>query len=216
MKLASLLFDPPVEVRERDPRGVTGGLFPAEEAMISRAIDKRRHQFTAGRLCARAAFVALGAPPGPILHGEDRAPIWPPGVVGTITHTDTWCAAAAARESDGVRSLGLDVEPDTPLKPELIKTITVPEERVFLDAQPASERYLLAKLIFSAKECAYKCQYPLSRAYFGFQGMRVHLDMAGGAFVAVFQREAGEFAPGDELRGRLLIAHGHVLTAMTL
>ncbi|MBW2215557.1 MAG: hypothetical protein JRF48_14335 [Deltaproteobacteria bacterium] len=55
-------------------------------------------QFTAGRVCSRIALGRLGvAATTPVLRGEDRAPIWPPGFVGTITHTDTWCAAAVAR-----------------------------------------------------------------------------------------------------------------------
>ncbi len=218
MKLAARLFGdvPAVCTAEMDPRHAEGALFPEEAAKIARAVEKRRREFVAGRLCARRAMADLGLPAAPIVAGEDRAPIWPDGVIGTITHTDTWCAAAIARAGRGVRALGLDVEPDTPLKSNLLRTIALPEERALIEARPEPERGLLGKLLFSAKECAYKCQYPLTREFFGFQGMRVHLDVPGGAFVAVFQREAGAFRPGDELRGRLVVAEGYVMTAMAL
>ncbi len=216
MKLAARLFDPPVRTSERDPRGVSGGLLPEEEPAIARAVEKRRREFIAGRLCAREAMAALGLPPAAIVPAKDRAPIWPAGVIGTITHTDTWCAAAIARAAEGVRALGLDVEPDEPLKPTLVRPITIPEERAWLDAQPASERGLLGKLVFSAKESAYKAQYALTGCFFGFSGMRIHLDVPGARFVAVFQRDAGEFRAGDELRGKLVVDHGYVMTGLTI
>lgn len=216
MKLAARLFDPPIRTAELDPRSAVSGLLPEEEPAIARAVEKRRREFIGGRVCAREAMTALGLPCAPILPGPDRAPVWPDGVVGTITHTDTWCAAAIARVGEGVRALGLDVEPDEPLKATLVAPITVPDERAWLDAQPAAERGLLGKLVFSAKECAYKAQYPLTRCYFGFSGMRIHLDVRGGAFVAVFLREAGEFREGDELRGRLVVDHGYVMTGITI
>jgi 4'-phosphopantetheinyl transferase EntD len=218
MRLAARLFDDVDAVRtaEMDPREAMDGLFPEEAIKVARAVEKRRREFVAGRACARRAMADLGLAPRAIPSGEDRAPIWPDDVIGTITHTDTWCAAAIARAGGGVRALGLDVEPDTPLNPALLKTIALPEERAEIEARPEALRGLLGKLLFSAKECAYKCQYPLTRTFFGFQGMRVHLDLEGGAFVAVFQREAGAFRPGDELRGRLLVDGGYVMTAMAL
>ena len=199
-----------------DPGAADDTLLPGERAAIEHAVDKRRREFIAGRTCARRAMAALGEPPAPILQGEDRAPIWPQSLVGCITHTDTRCAVAIARVADGFRSLGLDIEPATAIKPELLRIICLPEERAYLDSQSAGERGLLGKLIFSAKECAYKCQYTLSRTFLDFHAMRVYPDLAGGGFVAVFQRAAGSFAAGDELRGRLLVDQGYIMTAMTL
>jgi 4'-phosphopantetheinyl transferase EntD len=218
MNLAEALFRDVDAVRTAamDPREAREGLYPEEAIKVARAVEKRRREFVAGRVCARRAMAALGLPPAPILAGEDRAPVWPQGVIGTITHTDTYCAAAIAREGRGVRALGLDVEPDTPLNLALLKTIALPEERDAIAARPEAERGRLGKLLFSAKECAYKCQYALTRTFFGFSGMRVDLDLERGEFVAVFQREAGEFRPGDALRGKLLVEGGYVMTAMAL
>lgn len=216
MTLSSRLFDPLIRTAEMDPGTAEDTLLPGEQAAIVHAVEKRRREFIAGRTCARQAMAALGEHPAPILQDENRAPIWPQGLVGCISHTDTWCAVAVARTADGFRSLGLDIESAAPIKPELLRVICLPEERAYLDSQPAAERGLLGKLIFSAKECAYKCQYPLSRTFLDFHAMRIYPDLAGGGFVAVFLRDAGPFASGDELRGRLLVDQGYLMTAMTL
>lgn len=216
MTLVARLFGQLIGTAEMDPCAAGDALFPGEQAAIHSAVEKRRREFIAGRTCARRAMAALGEGPAPILQGKDRAPIWPPGLVGCITHTDTWCAVAVARIADGFQSLGLDIEPAAPIKPELLRVICLPEERAHLDSQPAAERGLLGRLIFSAKECAYKCQYPLSRTFLDFHALRVYPDLPGGGFVAVFQRDAGPFALGDELHGRLLVDQGYILTAMTL
>jgi len=199
-----------------DPRAANDPLFPGEEAAVAGAMEKRRREYIAGRACARQAMVALGEHPAPVLQCADRAPIWPEGLVGSITHTGTWCAAAVARAADGVRALGLDIEPAEPIQSDLLRFICLPEERDYLDGQPAAQRGLLGKVIFSAKECAYKCQYALSRTPLDFDAMRIYLDPPGGGFVAVFQRDAGPFSSGHELRGRLLIEQGYVATAIAL
>jgi 4'-phosphopantetheinyl transferase EntD len=142
--------------------------------------------------------------------------VWPEGLVGSITHTDTWCAVAVARVADGFRALGLDIEPAEPIQSELLRIICLPEERAFLDEQPADQRGLLGRLVFSAKESAFKCQYGLSRAMFAYHGMRIDLDLPAQRFVAVFQRDAGPFAAGDELQGRFLVAEGYIVTAVAL
>ena len=216
MTLASRLFGPLVRTSEMDPSTADSALFPGEQAAIVHAVEKRRREFVAGRTCARRAMAALGEDPAPILQGEDRAPIWPKGLVGCITHTDTRCAVAIARVADGFRSLGLDIEPAVPLRTELLRIICLPEERAYLDDLSVEERGLLGKVIFSAKECAYKCQYPLSRAFLDFHAMRVYPDLAGGGFVAVFQRDASPFASGDALQGQLVVDQGYIMTAITL
>ncbi len=87
----------------------------AEREAVAGAAQTRVEQFTAGRVCSRIALGRLGVPTTtPGLRREDRAPIWPPGFVGThVAHGHAWCAAAVARAED-VRSIGIDLEPATP------------------------------------------------------------------------------------------------------
>jgi len=203
------LLGPEVETEEVDPHTVQGGLLRSEEALVEGAAQTRMEQFTAGRVCSRIALGRLGvAATTPILRGDDRAPIWPPGFIGSISHTDTWCAAAVAR-ADDIRSLGIDLESSTPLKEELLKRVCTPKERDWLHELPAPG--VTGKILFSVKEAVYKCQYPLSNQFLGFHA--VEIELGENSFQAVFQQEAAGFKPGDVISGRYLVEEGLVATA---
>ena len=58
-------------------------LWPAERAVVSGAVAKRRAEFATVRACARSALAELGVPPAPILPGVRGAPGWPAGIVGS-------------------------------------------------------------------------------------------------------------------------------------
>ncbi len=214
---AGLLFGPPVIIEEMDPRLSCEPLHPDEEAMVRRAVESRRRQFSAGRACARRALARLGIEDFPLINGTDRAPIWPAGVAGSISHTKSWCAVGVARQQD-VRALGLDVESDAPLKTELWDTVCVSEELEWIGAQASGDRGRLAKLVFSAKECAYKCQYAITRTFLGFDAMQVTIDRNRSVFEARFCRTVDpEFRPGDVIAGRYrFFDEGLVVTAASL
>jgi 4'-phosphopantetheinyl transferase EntD len=177
--LARLLDDARIAVAEMDPRQMAPGvgLFADEAAAVAKAVLSRRQQFTAGRCLARAAWQRFGVAPVALLNDEQRVPLWPAELVGTITHTNIWCGVAVARKHT-VGGLGADVEPATPLELGLWDRICRPEERAFLHAQPASLGALLAKGVFSAKESIYKALYPSVRVFLDFQSMHIELEPA--------------------------------------
>lgn len=210
------MFDPDVCVAQGDPRAEWDEPLPGEEAAITRASALRRREFLAGRALARQAMRGLDFASQPIPAGDDRAPVWPAGMTGSISHCEDWCVAAAARVEDGYLSIGLDIEPALPLDPDLIEDVCTPEECGWLALQPASLRNVLARAMFSAKECAYKCQYPLSRTLLDFQAMSIRLDQAASTFVARFEVDVAPFEQGDELRGRLSIGNGYIVTGVAL
>jgi 4'-phosphopantetheinyl transferase EntD len=211
---ARRLFPPEVAVAALDPRTARAGLLPEEAPAVAGAVDRRRREFTAGRLAARRAMAELGAPARPIPSGPDRAPRWPDGIVGSISHTPTACVAAVARAT--VRSLGIDLEPAAALAPELAASICTGPELAWLETQPAARRGLLATLIFSAKECAYKTRYPLTRTLCGFDAMRIELDPAAGTWRAILLRPLPPFAAGHPLTGRFALERDLILTAAVL
>jgi hypothetical protein len=77
-------------------------LFPEKEAVISRAVDKRRREFQTVRHCARRALRELGVPPAAVLPGERREPVWPPGVVGSLTHCTGYRARRGRSPTRGI------------------------------------------------------------------------------------------------------------------
>src|SRR4051794_19903843 len=74
-------------------------LLPEEEAALGTVVETRRHEFTIGRNCAHRALARLGFPPAPLLRGHYRQPLWPIGVVGSITHCSGYCAAVVAHRA---------------------------------------------------------------------------------------------------------------------
>src|SRR2546423_14005028 len=72
-------------------------LFPVEEAVMHTAGPRRRAEFAAGRLCARAALARLGVPAAPILPGPAGPPRRPARVAGGTTHFARYPACARGR-----------------------------------------------------------------------------------------------------------------------
>lgn len=185
-----------VQYSERfdDYREVT--LFPQEEALIARAVARRRREFTTARGCARDALAALGIAPMPILRGERGMPTWPAGVVGSITHCTAYRSAVVARSSD-LASIGIDAEPDAPLPDGVLVQIAVADDQPGLeslrDTAVAADR-----LLFSAKESIYKAWYPLARRWLGFEDVAVTL-RPDGTFTA-------RVLVDGEIGGRRLLA----------
>ncbi len=143
--------------------------FDAAElaALGGKAVPARRHAYRLGRAAAHAALRDLGRDGGPILRGPGRAPCWPAGVAGSISHAaGIGVALAAHREyTDGV---GIDVEARRPA-PELAGQVPGPEEQAWLAAAPPAERDDLLLALFSAKESVFKAFYPRVGAIFGFE-----------------------------------------------
>jgi 4'-phosphopantetheinyl transferase EntD len=175
-------------------------LFPEEEAVIGRAVEKRRREFTTGRACARAALARLGQPPVAILPGERGSPGWPPGIVGSITHCAGYRAAAVARASQ-VLAIGLDAEPDRPLPGGVLDVVSLAAERASLaDLARSAPGPNWDRMLFCAKESVYKAWFPLTGRWLGFQQAHITLDPAAGAFTARL------LVPGPEVDGRELTA----------
>jgi len=162
-----------VEALDDPPDAV---LFAEERAVISQAVEKRVREFTAVRHCARRALARLGVPPAPILPGAYGEPGWPPGIVGTMTHCDGYCAAAVAR-SCVIASLGMDAEPHEPLPADVLGAVTLPVERWRL-AELAADRPEVCwdRLLFSAKESVYKAWYPLTHKWLDFEGAEISFE----------------------------------------
>lgn len=147
-------------------------VLEAEEQLIAQAVKKRRREFRAGRHCAHTALQRLGLPRQAILRDANRAPLWPHGYLGSISHCRDLCIAACAKQYP-IISLGLDVEPLKPLKPGVEQYIQTTAETAYL--QSIWPR-LPERLVFSAKESLYKCFYPLLKTFFGFHSVEIVID----------------------------------------
>lgn len=161
-----------------DVDGDPDSLYLEERTSLARAIPRRQREYAAGRQAARRAMAAIGWPASPVPSAPDRSPVWPTGLTGSIAHTRSACVAVVAR-SEGVAAIGIDLEDDQPLSPDLWPTICTPAERAFLCARPREQWGALATRLFAAKEAVYKCQYPLTGRMLDFQDVHVVLDPEG-------------------------------------
>ena len=216
MSLFSGLFDRRIAVAEVPIGDPSVAIFADEAAAVATAVPRRQRGYAAGRVSARRALAALGAPAGPLPAGPDRLPQWPAGYVGSITHDDHYAAAAVGRIADGVRSIGIDLEPAEPLPADLHETVCRPEELGWLGERSASERGVLARAIFGAKECAFKCQYPLTRWMLEFDEIAVVLDPERDVFAASFLSDEVVAICGPKLLGRFRTTRASVACAMIL
>lgn len=193
-------------------------LFPEEEAVITRAVDKRRREFTTGRGCARAALARLGVPAVPILPGERGAPKWPSGVVGSITHCDGYRACAVARTSDVV-TIGLDAEPHDRLPGGVLGVVALEKEQARIAAlSEAVPDVCWDRILFSAKESVYKAWFPLTQRWLGFEQACIDFDLATGAFTAELLTD-GPVVHGRPLTGfagRWLVSRGLIVTSIVI
>jgi 4'-phosphopantetheinyl transferase EntD len=193
-------------------------LFAEEEAVIAKAVDKRRREFTTARACARAALAKLGVPAVPIVPGFRGAPQWPAGVVGSITHCDGYRACAVAHENDIV-TIGLDAEPHDELPDGVLKAVSLaPERERLAELTAAVPGVCWDRLLFCVKESVYKAWFPLTGRWLGFEEACVDFDPASQSFAARLL-VAGPVVNGHALTGftgRWLIGNGLIVTAIVI
>jgi 4'-phosphopantetheinyl transferase EntD len=212
------ILPPEVASAEAFDDAGAAALFPEEQAVIARAVAKRRGEFGTGRACARAALAKLGLPPAAILPGARGAPQWPAGVAGSITHCAGYRAAAVARVRDVV-SLGLDAEPNEVLPDGVLDHISLAREREWLPGLAAAAPGVSwDRLLFCAKESVYKAWFPLTGRWLGFEQAEITVEPEAGTFSAELL-EPGPVLGGRPLTGftgRWLARDGLLLTAIAV
>lgn len=202
--------------------------LPVERAAIAHAVSSRRGDYLGVRDCARTALAALGVAPVAIGTGPRREPLWPDGVVGSLTHCDGYRGAAVARVGQ-LHSIGIDAEPHEALAPGVLDTVGLPEEARAVAALGRSDpRTRWDRLLFCAKEAVYKAWFPLTGEWLGFEEAVVQFettghdlrryrhDLHGGRFSARLRRPGPtvDGVPLTSFDGRWTITAGLILTAV--
>lgn len=185
-----------------------------EQDIVADAVDRRRSEFATGRACAHHLLERLGRPHEPLLRGARGAPVWPPGTVGSITHTDRFVAAAVSSDP-GIASIGIDVESNEPLPEGVARIVCTDNElRALVALATAEPTIAWDRLVFSAKESVYKAGFPVTSEWLGFQDVELVVDPGTGSFRATLSPERASSWRLGRLTGRFNVVDGLIVTAL--
>lgn len=213
------LFPPGVVAAQMRGAGDPSLLLPAEADCVARAVPKRIREFAAGRQCARRALAEFGVAGFALRMAQDRQPLWPDGIIGSITHTAGLCMAAVA-ERPRFLGLGLDCEVAGAPSEDLWPTICRASELAWIHSLPLTDRSAAVTLIFSAKEAFYKCQYPVVGEWLDFHDLQIEVAAWGvreGAFeLSPTRRIAFADQSALPVRGRFACVDAFVVTSVVV
>jgi enterobactin synthetase component D len=185
-------------VVKRGDRNGNRPLHPEEELLVSpRAVAKRRGEFLLGRAAAHGAIRSLlGDSPHPVRKGTSGEPLWPEGLVGSITHSGDTAAAAVGRRREA-EGIGIDLEALSKRVSFNIsrKVCTEHELRWVLGTEDPGEKNLRLRMLFSAKESVYKALFPAGRVFLGFQDAELAWDSRERRFLGRLLKQAGPAFP---------------------
>ena len=144
---------------------------------VINAVTSRQREYIAGRVLARELLDRIGVNAQTIASGPKREPLWPTGIVGSISHNERSCAVVVAQNSV-VTSVGIDIETIGRIARHLWANLFTEEETEhLLQLEPAAQSRQ-ATVFFSIKEAFYKYQFPLTQSWVGFRDVSVHQEDA--------------------------------------
>jgi 4'-phosphopantetheinyl transferase EntD len=203
--LVSRILAPGCFGADLDDVGQDIPLHPQEAAYVGSAAPKRQRDFLLGRACARAALLQVGLAEQAIPMETDGAPVWPQGLVGSITHTRGYAAALVAPD-DRFLAAGIDAERIGGVTEALMPRLFGAAERDWLMALEAEKRAAALTVFFSAKEAFYKAFSSRTASLLVFRD--IHIDLQDDGFVA---------RHGDRVaRGRWAVQGDLAVTALTV
>ena len=185
---------------------------------IQRSVAKRQAEFLAGRLCARAALQRLDNLDCIPAIGEDRAPVWPGHISGSITHSTGHAAAIVGHKAQW-RGLGMDLENLLALEraERLAGEILTADELQRMGAQPRDWHALLVTLTFSVKESLFKALYPIVQKRFYFEHAEVLAwSQAGHVRLRLLTDLSSEWCYGKELEGQFVLEGEQLLSLVAI
>ncbi|NHB86220.1 4'-phosphopantetheinyl transferase family protein [Photorhabdus tasmaniensis] len=185
--------------------------FPAQ---LAKAVNKRRAEYLAARYCARQLLAQLGQPEFNLISDNDRAPIWPKDICGSVSHS-AHCAIVLAAPQTNNRLIGVDIETIVSRQNmDELTTMIVNDREIQLLKHchlPFEQAFTLA---FSVKESLYKALYPQVKRFFGFEAAEITaLSLKNNEITLVLRETLSPYYPaGTIFRGQFIIYPQEILT----
>lgn len=219
----SRLFGPAVRFGMTPLCCTASALQGEERSLIRNVASGREREIATGRDLARRLLAELDRPSEAILRDEDKLPVWPEGVVGSITHKSPGRSAAPERGgcvvavalAAKVGALGVDLEENKAIHPRLLGRVCSSRERSWAEDEHqntdlAGGPLCRGRLLFSAKEAVYKAFFPRTRAVWSFQEVEIEFDELHTRFRAELPASAGM----REVEGRMAWQPDWILTVV--
>jgi 4'-phosphopantetheinyl transferase EntD len=216
--MISSILPKDVAAFETFSEGLHRPLLFEEERALGRAAPVRRREFAIGRSCAHQALERLGLPNHmtPILIGRAHEPLWPVGIVGSITHCTGYCAAVVARTGH-LWAIGIDAETNEQLPTGVLNLVASTMERQWLEASPRLG-VNWDRLLFSAKESVYKAWFSVTKTWLNFEDVYVTIEPETRELCAYLDPPYPMIADRavNRFQGRFLVDRGLILTSISL
>lgn len=184
--------------------------------ILKSAVTKRRAEYLAGRYAARQLLQEVGYN-GVVATGADRAPIWPIGWRGSISHTETLAIAVLTPNYTSI-NLGVDIEIFRPyIIQEIANNFATDDECALLTANVLPFETML-HIVFSAKESLFKALYPLVHHIFDFEVAKLcEFDSHNQSFTLELTRQLSpSLSIGYRTTGHYMISQGSVITMVVV
>lgn len=190
--------------------------IPVEEfELVKTATNKRINEFSAGRFCAHKLLAASGMDNGPILIGKHREPLWPAGIIGSITHSKD-LAGAVLCPDDICTGIGFDIETIKPFNQAISKYICTPAEFEWLIEQKGRDSASLILLLFSIKESIFKCLFHATGYKYTFKDIQLAPDIQNNTARATLADKKDYPGLDKALTVRFHIDNQHIFSSAVL
>ena len=197
--------DEPIDYRcaamrfSREPGQAAPGIVLPDR--IARAAPRRRAEWLAGRRCASEALRLLTGQGACLGMASDRSPLWPDGIVGSISHSGDVAIAIAAR-AGSCRGIGIGIDIERLMDGQGASEVAS-EALTLLERRRLGNDPFSVTLAFSAKESLFKALHPLLRRPMSFQlSELVAWDGQGTARLRLVEGLSSEFPAGREIEAR--------------
>ncbi|XPF93339.1 4'-phosphopantetheinyl transferase family protein [Colwellia sp. RE-S-Sl-9] len=182
------------------------------------AVPKRKAEFLAGRYLAKVALQTMGKPFWHIPIGENREPIWPSGIIGSISHSSN-IAQCIISENKYYQYIGLDIEHwISENDRQNIESSIITASSEYESLIPHLPLNKALTVIFSAKESLFKALYKNIGEYFDFSAAQV----TSGSFrqkeltLTLITDLSNTIKCGDKFKCTYTINNVHVVTKITV
>lgn len=213
-------FEPPIAFSLKSSQDLSKeSIYIEEDEICSNSLsEKRKIQFTLGRLAARSALQISGyTEVFPLLKGSDGEVIWPSGFVGSLSHTGDIAVAAVTKKNIS-SGLGIDIEPAFSARDiKIFDRILVERERAWVHkGKNQSDTFYRGLRIFSAKEACFKAFFTATSQKLGYKDAVFSWIDDSSTLQGTLQKDTNVFPKGFTFTCISLLDKGYILSGITL